>query len=124
MGIDSGYASHVLPAEILLGIGMGCVFVAAIGTATQGVDPRDAGIASGVVSVAQQTGGSFGTALLNTVATTATAGALATAPRPVALVHGYATAAGWAAGLFAVAAVLTALLVNTAPRRTNTERTS
>jgi EmrB/QacA subfamily drug resistance transporter len=122
--VASGYAGLVLPAEILLGTGMGCVFVSAIGTATYGVDPRDAGIASGVVSVAQQTGGSLGTALLNTIAAGATAGALATEPRPVALVHGYATAAGWAAGLFAVAAVLAALLVNAAPRRDNTERTS
>jgi EmrB/QacA subfamily drug resistance transporter len=111
----SGYAGIVLPAEILLGIGMGCVFVPAIGIATSGVDHRDAGIASAVATTAQQTGGTVGTALLNTIATSATAGSLATgATGAGALVHGYTVAAAWAAAILAVAAVLAAALI-TAP---------
>src|SRR5919198_3140473 len=107
---DSGYVSVVLPAEMVLGIGLGCVFVPAFGTATSGVEPRDAGIASAVVNTAQQAGGSLGTALLNTVAVSATAG-YATANATEALVHGYTVAAGWAAGILTVAAVLAAVLV-------------
>ena len=41
--IGDTYALHVLPAEILLGVGMGAMFVPAFSTATLGVGPRDAG---------------------------------------------------------------------------------
>jgi EmrB/QacA subfamily drug resistance transporter len=109
-----GYAGRVLPAEVLLGIGMGCVFVPAISTATQRVEPRDAGAASAVVNTAQQVGGSIGVALLNTVAASATLGYLRSHPyhHSEALVHGYATAAAWAAGIFGGAALLAAVLIN------------
>ncbi|MET7622191.1 MFS transporter [Streptomyces sp. NPDC005408] len=126
LGPGSGYVSLVLPAELLLGVGLGCVFVPAISTATQSVDPRDAGIASAVANASQQTGSSIGTALLNTIAASATAGYLADhaqqqadgTPPVAALVHGYAVAAAWGAGILATAAILTALLVNApAPAR-------
>jgi EmrB/QacA subfamily drug resistance transporter len=107
---ESGYVSLVLPAEVILGVGMGCVFVPAMTIATSTVEPRDAGIASGVVNTAQQAGGSIGTAFLNTIAVSATAGYLAAGPTH-ALVHGYTVAAGWAAVILTVAAVLSAVLV-------------
>ena len=66
--VTGGFASHVLPAELLLGLGMGGVFATAFNTGTQGVGPRDAGVASAMVNTSQQVGGSLGTALLNTVA--------------------------------------------------------
>ena len=116
---DGGYATHVLPAEIMLGLGMGCVFTPAFHLATQGVPPRDAGVASAVVTTSQQVGGSIGTALLNTVAAGATAAYLAArpaAPVPYALVHGYTTAAAYGAALFATAAVLAAILITARPR--------
>jgi EmrB/QacA subfamily drug resistance transporter len=109
------YAAHVLPAEILLGLGMGAVFVPAFSTATLGVGQRDAGVASAVAGTAQQVGASVGTALLNTAAASATAAYLAArhfAPRADALVHGYATAAGVAAAVLLAAAAAVGLLVN------------
>jgi MFS family permease len=111
---DSAYVSSVLPAEVLLGLGIGCVFVPAISTATARVDRRDAGVASAVVNTSQQVGGSVGTALLNTVAATATASYLAGHPRAGAagLVHGYSVAAGWGAAILLTAALLTLILVN------------
>ena len=115
---DGGYATRVLPAEIMLGLGMGCVFTPAFSVATQAVAPRDAGIASAVVTTSQQVGGSIGTALLNTVAASATAGYLAAhASAPVAdgLVHGFATAAAYGAGMFATGAVLAAVLITARP---------
>lgn len=108
---ESGYASLVLPAEILLGAGLGCVFTPAISTATARVDRVDAGIAAAVVNTAQQVGGSVGLALLNTVA--ASAAAVHPAGRAVALVHGYTTAAGVAAGLLLAGAALAAVLITT-----------
>jgi EmrB/QacA subfamily drug resistance transporter len=111
---DSGYVSYVLPAEILLGLGVGCVFVPAINTATQRVDRRDAGVAAAVVNTSQQVGGSVGTALLNTVAATATTSYLAAHPgaATAGLTHGYAVAAGWAAGILLAAALVSLVLVN------------
>jgi EmrB/QacA subfamily drug resistance transporter len=116
-----GFTAHVLPAEILLGLGMGAVFVPAFSTATLGVQPREAGVASALAGTAQQVGASVGTALLNTIAAAATARYLVAhlhAPLPVALVHGYVTAAGWAAAILLGAAMTVAMLMTTgAPQR-------
>jgi len=74
-------------------------------------------VAAATVNTASQVGGSLGTALLNTVAASATAAYLAghsRSPGVLAqgLVHGYSVATGWAAGLLAVGALLIALLIN------------
>src|SRR5215472_16984830 len=104
------YALHVLPAELLLGLGMGAVFVPAFSTATLGVSQREAGVASAVAGTSQQ----IGTALLNTLAAAATTAYVAahggTLSAP-ALVHGYAVAAGWAAVILLAAAIIVAALV-------------
>ena len=111
------YISNVLPAELLLGLGMGMVFVPAFSTATAGVDQREAGVASAVANTAQQKGASLGTALLNTVAASATARYLEAHVHmlPAGLVHGYATAALLAAIILVVAAALVGILVNLGP---------
>jgi EmrB/QacA subfamily drug resistance transporter len=113
--VDSSYVAGILPAEILLGLGMGCVFVPAFNVATQGVDPREAGIASATANTAQQVGGSIGTALLNSVAASAATGAAAT--HAAALVHGYSVATGWGAAILVAGALLTAVLVNSGKPR-------
>jgi hypothetical protein len=116
LSVDASYVVNILPAEILLGLGMGCVFVPAFNVATQGVDPREAGVASATVNTAQQVGGSLGTALLNTIAASATSGYLVShtpdvAARTQALVHGYSVATGWAASILAAAALLAGMLI-------------
>jgi hypothetical protein len=105
--LTGGYVTHVLPAEILLGLGISCALVPAFSTATLRVDPREAGVASAVVNTAQQVGGSFGTALLNAIAAGATAGAGA-----AALVHGYSTALAWGAGILVLSAVAAGTLID------------
>jgi len=112
------YALHVLPAELLLGLGMGAVFVPAFSTATLGVGVREAGVASAVAGTSQQIGASIGTALLNTLAAAATTAYVAAHSgglTAAALVHGYATAAGWAAVILAAAAIVVAALVTAGP---------
>jgi len=87
-------------------------------TATLGVGPREAGVASAVAATAQQIGASVGTALLNTIAAAATVTYLAARPaasQAAALVHGYGAAAGWAAAILAATAVLTGLMVTAGP---------
>jgi EmrB/QacA subfamily drug resistance transporter len=117
IGVDSSYATHVLPGLIVMGVGLGLVFAPAMSSATLGVDPGDAGVASALVNTMQQIGGSIGTALLSTLAASATTAALDTGAAPTkaavaqAAVHGYTTAFYWSAAIFAVAAVVcTALL--------------
>jgi MFS family permease len=106
----------ILPAEVLLGIGMGCVFTPAISVATTGVPARDAGVAAAMANTAMQVGGSIGTAVLNTIAVTATASYAGSHPNSAvsaALVHGYATAIAWSAGLLAAVAVVAFALIRT-----------
>lgn len=115
--VGSGYTSHILPAEILLGLGMGCVFVPAISTVTRHVAQRDAGVAAAVINATQQIGGSIGTALLNSIAAATTATYLTTRPDTPevttdALVHGYSVAAFCGAGILAAAAILAAVLIS------------
>jgi EmrB/QacA subfamily drug resistance transporter len=101
----SGYLTLILPAEILVGAGVGCVFTPSIGVATSGIDPRQAGIAAATANAAMQVGGSIGIAVLNTVAVSAADGYAGTSIE--AVVHGSAVAtAGAAAALVAAAAVV------------------
>jgi predicted small integral membrane protein len=118
----SSYATHVLPSEIIMSVGLACVFIPASSTALLGVGHHDAGVASAVLNTSQMVGGSLGTALLNTVfagAVTAyfadhlTSAADTQKLTPLALVHGYHVAFFWGAGLF-TAALLCALLIITA----------
>ncbi len=110
---SSGYATTILPAEVLVGLGIGCVFTPSIGVATSGVDPRLAGVAAATANTAMQIGSSVGTAVLNTVAVSATRDFVG-APTE-ALVHGFATATGGAAvTLVAGAALVVAFLRPTA----------
>ncbi len=111
----AGYASHVLPALVITGVGMGCIFAPAFSTATLRVDGSEAGVASAMVNTSQQVGGSVGTALLSTIFASATAAyASSHAGTPglanAASIHGYTTAFAWAAGIFALGLLL-ALLV-------------
>jgi MFS family permease len=116
------YVSHVLPTEILLGLGLGIALVPCISTATSNADPRDVGITSAATNTSRQIGASIGTALLNTIAATATAAYLAAHARTTevvarATVHGFATASWWAAGSLTLGAVAGGVLINAHPGR-------
>ena len=111
---DSTYLLHILPAELLTSLGMGMSFVPLSSTALIGVDPADAGVASALVNTTQQTGGSLGVALLNTVAASATSGYLVSHGRTAAraaAVHGYTTAFLVSFALLAAAALACGVLL-------------
>jgi EmrB/QacA subfamily drug resistance transporter len=97
------YASHVLPAMIILGVGFGMSFVPITIAATSGVAPGDSGLASGLLNTTQQVGGSLGLAILSSVSTSRTTSALhAGQSLPAALTHGFT-------GAFVVAGILCAM---------------
>jgi EmrB/QacA subfamily drug resistance transporter len=109
------YASHVLPAIIVLGVGLGTSFVPITIAATNGVAGGDSGLASGLLNTTQQVGGSLGLAILSSVSTTRVTSSLhGGSSLSMALTHGFK-------GAFIVAAVLCAVGVAVAlvllPRR-------
>ena len=118
IGVHSSFWLYVFGPQILMSVGLGFAFPALSSTALTNVRPADSGVASAMVNTTQQVGGSLGTALLNTVAATATAGFIRVngpASVPAGLVHGYAVAFGVGAAFLVVAAVVTAVFVTDHP---------
>ncbi|PBC77213.1 EmrB/QacA subfamily drug resistance transporter [Streptomyces sp. TLI_235] len=120
--VNSSYPALILPGLILMGLGMGTAFMPAMSMATHGVEPRDAGVASAMVNTSQQVGGAIGTALLNTIAASATTAYLTShakdgAPKQLlqlqGMVHGFSTAIWWSFGILVLAATVAAVLINT-----------
>ena len=114
--VTSSYAAGILPAAIVLGLGFGAIFAVTINTATAGVRPQDAGVASALVNTMQQVGGSIGLSALSTVALTATTSYLAThhagplAPA-IAATHGYTTAFAIAAAILGLGVIIAIVLL-------------
>jgi hypothetical protein len=90
-------------------------------TALHGVPPAAAGAASAASSAAGQLGSSIGAALLSTIAAAATASYLAAHPAAggaAGIVHGFAVAMLWGAGILVAVAVPAAVLIDApSPRR-------
>jgi EmrB/QacA subfamily drug resistance transporter len=115
LDLNSSYAANVLPPLLLLGAGLGLIFAPAMSTATARVEARDAGVASACVNTSQQVGGSIGTSLLNTLATSAASAYIVGRQHTPAVLaqaqlHSYTTAYWWSAGFFLFGMVLCVLL--------------
>jgi hypothetical protein len=111
LGLATSYGAAILPALVVIGLGLGLVFGCGLNTATYGADAADAGVASAMVNTCQQIGGSIGTALLNTIAASALSSYLVThgtsqLAEANGAVHSYVVAFWVAAGIFAGAAVI------------------
>ncbi|MFI5667141.1 MFS transporter [Streptomyces sp. NPDC051704] len=124
--VGSSYPALILPAQLLLGLGMGTAFMPAMSLATHGVNPADAGVASAMVNTSQQVGGAIGTALLNTIAASATTayltdhaaavaagGPAAKLVQAQAMVEGYSSAIWWAVGILVASSAIALTLINT-----------
>ncbi len=121
---DSSYLGKVMPAMIIASLGLGATFVAVASTALFNVHPEDTGAASAVLNTAQQIGGSFGTAIQNTIFVTSASAFVAASLRPgmtnaakaalhvAGAVHGYDLAFRFGALMIFVAAVFFYSLVN------------
>jgi EmrB/QacA subfamily drug resistance transporter len=133
IGVHTSYASAVLGPMLVTGAGLGLTIPSAINTGTFGVRPSDAGVASATVNTGQQIGGSIGTALLNTIATSAIASYIAgvaaghpaaaahpsaaavAAVKAAAAVHGYTTAFWWTAAIFAGGGIICGTILRWGP---------
>ena len=114
----TNYWTHVFPAMIMMSVGMALNFIPVASTSLHGVGGRDAGVASALINTSQQVGGSLGTALLNTVATTAATsfivanGAhLGAKVVPYGLTHGYTEAFKVGAGFMLLAAIVVLAMI-------------
>jgi len=115
---DSSYAGHVLPSIVMIAIGMGSIFVPITLAAVSAVDRADTGIASAMLNVGQQVGGTIGLASLVTVANHAAnsyaRSHAATMPKAALMAHSFthgADAAFIAGALFMVVGLAAALFL-------------
>jgi EmrB/QacA subfamily drug resistance transporter len=110
---DANYVTRLLPTMALLGLGAGSCFPALIGLAMDGVEPHQAGLASGLVNTTAQIGGAVGLAVLATLSSTRTHQLTSSGhPQDAALLNGYHLAFWIAAALVAVAVVIGTQLLN------------
>ncbi|MFI6365998.1 MFS transporter [Nocardia sp. NPDC050630] len=121
ISLDSSYVANILPALVLMGLGLGGAMSTAFQGATAGVHHEDAGVASAMINTSQQVGGSIGTALLSTIAASAATDYLSShTPGPLAVaqaqIESYTTSFWWATAIFVAGAVITGFLMpNTVP---------
>jgi EmrB/QacA subfamily drug resistance transporter len=111
---EASYASDVLGPLVVLAVGLGMAFVSTSVVVLSGVKPNESGLASALLNVGRQLGGSLGIAIMGTIAATVTRDQLTTGPLTHAavsraLTSGF-TSAFELAGLFAIAGFVAALV--------------
>jgi EmrB/QacA subfamily drug resistance transporter len=93
VSVGGSYVTDLLPGFLLIGVGIGFSFVPITIAALAGVEPAEAGLASGLINTSQQIGGALGIAALSTIATSRTEDAVSAGTGvPSALVDGFTNA--------------------------------
>jgi EmrB/QacA subfamily drug resistance transporter len=113
ISVHGTYAGTLLPAFVLLAVGLGLTFVPATLIGVSSVHGDDAGVASGLFNSAQQIGGALGLAVLATLAASRTSSLVSSLPRHAAAsAVASATVSGYRiAFLVAAAFMLAAIFV-------------
>jgi EmrB/QacA subfamily drug resistance transporter len=110
--VEGSFVTHLLPGYLLVGVGMGFSFVPMSIAALAGVEPQEAGLASGLINTSQQIGGALGVAIAATVAFTHSKTLLAAGHSAAsAATGGYALGFWVLAGISAVSVVACLALV-------------
>lgn len=117
---ETSYLTHVVPSLLIMSSGMALVFIPLTSTSLHAVSSHDTGVASAMVNTSQQIGGSLGTALLSTVAVTAsTSYAVANKILPTdtvgggfAATHGFTVSFRVGAALLFVGAIVLFFFIN------------
>jgi EmrB/QacA subfamily drug resistance transporter len=111
VSLGGSYLGDLLPGFLLIAVGMGFSYVPISIAALAGVQPSEAGLASGLLNTSQQIGGALGIAALSAIATSTTDDRLAGGGAVhAALTDGFQAAFVAGAGV-ALAGVLVALLI-------------
>ncbi|QBS43071.1 MFS transporter [Nocardia sp. CS682] len=120
LDFGDGFATSVLPAQVLIALGMGPLFVGMQTVALHQVEEEDSGVASALLNAAQQVGGAVGTALLTTISVQ-TAKTYAENHPTIdnlvarASIHSYDVAFYVGAGFFLAAVPVIALMIRDRP---------
>jgi MFS family permease len=109
VSVGGSYVTDLLPGFLIIAVGMGFSFVPISIAALAGVQPAEAGLASGLINTSQQIGGALGIAALSAIATSVTTDAVGSGTAaPQALVDGF-QAAFWGGALVAALGVVATL---------------
>src|SRR4051794_39498580 len=105
--VDGSYVVDLMPAMLVIGLGVGTAFPSLVTLAMSGATQSDSGLASGLVNTSLQVGGAIGLAVLATLASQQTSSQLADgASHAAALNSGYHLAYLIGAALVAIALVV------------------
>jgi EmrB/QacA subfamily drug resistance transporter len=109
VSVHGSYLGDLLPGFLLIAVGLGFSFVPISIAALAGIEPREAGLASGLINTTQQIGGALGIAALSTIATSRTTDAISHgSSQASALVTGF-HGAFWAGVIIAGVGVVATL---------------
>jgi MFS family permease len=106
----TGYWAVLLPAQLVIGMGIGAALTTVTKSTLDGVQPGDAGVASALTNAMRQIGGAVGVSALNVVAISVTATRQGVT-REAALTDGYIAAFLAGAGLLTVAALIALIMI-------------
>ncbi len=131
LGVNSSYATAILPPMLIMASGLGFAFISLFPTALAKIPSEMAGLGSAMVNVMQQVGGSLGLSILVTVSATATtsklkslmvsAGQAAKSPAYQQKIGAVAAIHGWDVGFlvgaaFAIVGLVIAVLAIRPPK--------
>jgi EmrB/QacA subfamily drug resistance transporter len=113
ISVGGSYVGDVLFPSIVAAFGLGFAFVPMTIAAVAGVEPHEAGLASGLINTSQQIGGALGLAILAAIANSRRDSLLETGSAlPSAMTEGFQTALMVGAGFAVFGALLAFLLVD------------
>ena len=111
VSVGGSYVADLLPGFLLISVGLGFSFVPISIAALAGVEPAEAGLASGLINTSQQIGGALGIAALSSIATSTTSNEVSSGTAlNFALTNGFHDAF-IAGGIVAFVGILVALFV-------------
>jgi hypothetical protein len=120
MPADGHYFWDVFPGLLLSGVGLAFTFVPVMIASLTGVQPGDAGVASGLINTTRQIGGSVGLAALTTIAATASSHYASSHAVPAfsaaALTHGFQVGFYTLIGVALVGAAIAAAFIESKPK--------
>jgi EmrB/QacA subfamily drug resistance transporter len=122
VSVGGGFLTDILGPSLLAAMGLGFGFVTSTIAAVSGVEPREQGLASGLINTSQQFGGALGLAVLSTIATSRTDNLVSSGSTlPNALTEGFQSAFLGGAVIAALGFAATLILIRTRDSRAHLE---
>ena len=127
--VHGHYFTDLFPPFLISGLGLALAFIPMSIGALTGVQPAEAGVASGLINTSQQVGGAIGVAIATTIATSVTSHYVdahvgSSAFSGPALTHGFHIAFYVLAALAAAGALISVLMLEPQPAQPELQLTS